>query len=164
MKTCGTNRYFRLDGYFGFRITVSLRVGEMSYMEKLLAGGIKPHNMNLLSEKYSGGKAVCELTCSWDSPPLTPQSVFNLTAEHILEATILIAVPRRIFWVLVFWVFFLFFHLQNPILRIETFISSKLTSTSALWIFVCFILPKDTTLQIPKICKRALMNHLYSKE
>lgn len=68
MKTCGTNGYFRLDGYFGFRITVSLRVGEMSYMEKLLAGGIKPHNMKLLSEKCSGGKGVCELTCSWDSP------------------------------------------------------------------------------------------------
>lgn len=38
---------------------MSLRAGEMGYMENLLAGAIKPHNMNLLSEKYNGGKGIC---------------------------------------------------------------------------------------------------------
>lgn len=43
----------------GLWIAMSLRAGEMGYMENLLAGAIKPHNMNLLSEKYSGGKGIC---------------------------------------------------------------------------------------------------------
>lgn len=72
-----TNGYFRLDEYFGFRIPMSLRADEMGYIENLLAGAMKPHNMNLLSDKYSGGKGVCadHLLLGW--PHLSLHSLFS---------------------------------------------------------------------------------------